>query len=80
MKEQIKKTKAEAAKERISNLWKDKNAMEEASLWSKMFFSWTEPILQYAKDNQLDIKDLGSVRQKDSVEVVLARLEAAWER
>ena len=33
----------------------------------------------YAKDNQLDIKQLGKVRHRDSVEVQLAKLEAAWE-
>ena len=33
----------------------------------------------YAKDNQLDISQLGKVRQRDSIEVQVAKLEAAWE-
>lgn len=69
LKDQHKKVKAEADKERIANLWKDKNAIEEASLFSRIFFSWTEPILQYAKNNQLDIKEMGKVHHSDSVEV-----------
>ena len=78
--EMQKEAKAEADKERLLKMFKDKNPFEHASLWQKMFFKWTEPVLAYAKENQLDIKQLGKVRQTDSVEVQLAKLEAAWER
>jgi len=78
--EEQKKAKAEAAKERMDKRFKGKNPFEEAGLWSKMFFKWTEPVLAFAKDNQLDIRQLGKVRHCDSVEVVHAKLEAAWER
>ena len=79
LKEEQKQAKAEAAKERIKNMWKDKNAFDEAGLWSRMFFNWTEPMLKYAKENQVDVNDLGNVRHADSVEVMLLRLEAHWE-
>lgn len=72
--------KSEADKERLTKLFADRNPFEEAGLLSKLFFNWTEPILGFAKDNQLDIKQLGKVRHSDSIEVQLAKLEAAWER
>lgn len=72
--------RAEANKEKLTKLFQDKNPFENASLWQKMFFKWTEPVIAYSKDNQLDIKMLGKVAHKDSVEVQLAKLEACWER
>jgi ABC-type multidrug transport system fused ATPase/permease subunit len=72
--------KKEADKERFDKLFVGKNPFEHASIWQKMFFNWTAPVLSYAKKNQLDIKQLGKVRHSDSVEVQLAKLEAAWER
>jgi hypothetical protein len=72
--------KSEADKERLAKLFADRNAFDEAGLLSKLFFNWTEPILGFAKDNQLEIKQLGKVRHADSVEVQIAKLEAAWER
>ena len=64
----------------MSRVFADRNPFEEAGWLSKIFFNWTEPVLGYAKTNQLDIKQLGKVRHKDSVEVQIAKLEAAWER
>jgi len=50
-------------------LLKGKNAFEDAGWFNKLFFSWVYPIMMFAKNNQLDIKQLGKVRQRDSVEV-----------
>ena len=46
-----KEAKSDVAKERLTRLLSDKNAFEEAGLFSKLFFNWTEPILDFAKEN-----------------------------
>ena len=43
--------KSEADKERLAKLFADRNPFDDAGLLSKLFFSWTEPILGFAKDN-----------------------------
>ena len=33
----------------MANAFKDKNAFENESLWSKLFFNWVRPVLKHAK-------------------------------
>ena len=55
-----------------------KNAYESASCWSKLFFSWTAPVLDYSKKHQLNIDELGEVRSSHDVKIQQARLVTAW--
>ena len=54
---------------KIKDAFQDKNAYESASCWSKLFFSWTSPILTYSKKHQLNIVELGEVRSSHDVKV-----------
>ena len=62
----------------MKNAFKNKNAFESASCWSKIFFSWTSPVLEYSKKNQLKIEELGKVRPSHDVRIQQARLVTAW--
>jgi len=59
----------EKARQKVRDTFDGKNAYETASCWSKLFFSWTSPILDYSKKNQLSIDDLGSVRTEHDVKI-----------
>ena len=65
-------------KEEMQELYTDKNPVETASWWSRLFFSWTTPVLEYSKKHQLDLNELGKVRPKLDVKVHKAKLEASW--
>lgn len=65
--------------EKMKHAFDKKNAYESASCWSKLFFSWTSPLLKYSKKNQLSIDELGTVRKSHDVKVQHARLVKAWD-
>ena len=62
----------------LRNEYGDKNAYEAASCWSKLLFSWASPVLGYSKKYQLDIEDLGTIRESHDVRVQQGRLVTAW--
>ena len=41
----VKKEAKAREHEKMKNAFRDKNAYESAGLWSKVFFSWTAPVL-----------------------------------
>ena len=55
--------KREIEQEKMSRAFKNKNAYETSSCWSWLLFTWTAPILDYSKKNQLKIEELGSIRK-----------------
>ena len=57
----------EIADEKMDEAFKNRNAYETASCWSWLLFSWTSPILDYSKNNQLKIEQPGKVRKGQDV-------------
>ena len=47
LKEELRQEKAEQSKARFSG----RSLVEEASWWSRCLFSWTYPIIRYARSN-----------------------------
>lgn len=56
-------------KERIDLIFKDKPPLKSASLLSRTLFSWTYPMIRYARSHQLDLNFMGIITEEDSVEV-----------
>ena len=65
--------------ESMKGAYRDENAFEQASWWSRSFFSWTSPVLKNAKQHQIEVDQLGAVRKEHDVRAQQARLEAAWD-
>lgn len=54
------------------------NAVEKAGYFSRLFFSWAKPLLKHAKKYQVNIDELGVVREEDDVRVQKTHLEQKW--
>ena len=68
----------EVDRERVEMTYKGKS-ISQASLWSRALFSWTYPMIRYARGHQLNINLMGEIQDKDKVELQLEKLKLAWE-
>ena len=51
-----------------------------ASWLSKTTYTFVTPLLALSKTKELDADDLPAIPQRDAVECIATRLEAAWEQ
>ncbi|KAM6202279.1 cystic fibrosis transmembrane conductance regulator [Rhynchocyon petersi] len=57
-----------------------RSPLEKASFFSKLFFSWTRPILRKGYRQRLELSDIYYVVSDDSADNLSERLEREWDR
>ncbi|KAM5255990.1 cystic fibrosis transmembrane conductance regulator [Ctenodactylus gundi] len=57
-----------------------KSPLEKASLVSKLFFSWTRPVLSKGYRKRLELSDIYQVSSVDSADNLSEKLEREWDR
>jgi len=67
--QELNKLSKDVDRERIELIYKGKSPLKSASLWSRTLFSWTYPMIRYARSYQLNLSFMGEIEQEDSVEI-----------
>ncbi|MEE6480967.1 hypothetical protein FKM82_012720 [Ascaphus truei] len=57
-----------------------RSPLEKASIFSKIFFSWTKPILRKGYRQRLELSDIYQIPTGDSADNLSERLEREWDR
>ncbi|XP_071468873.1 cystic fibrosis transmembrane conductance regulator isoform X4 [Marmota flaviventris] len=57
-----------------------KSPLEKASVISKLFFSWTRPILRKGYRQRLELSDIYQIPSADSADNLSEKLEREWDR
>ncbi|KAM4748562.1 cystic fibrosis transmembrane conductance regulator [Rhinophrynus dorsalis] len=57
-----------------------RSPLEKASIFSKIFFSWTKPILRKGYRQRLELSDIYQIPTEDSADNLSERLEREWDR
>ncbi|XP_010620199.1 cystic fibrosis transmembrane conductance regulator [Fukomys damarensis] len=57
-----------------------KSPLEKASVVSKLFFSWTRPILRKGYRKRLELSDIYQIPSADSADNLSEKLEREWDR
>ncbi|XP_040267378.1 cystic fibrosis transmembrane conductance regulator isoform X1 [Bufo bufo] len=57
-----------------------RSPLEKANIFSKLFFSWTKPILKKGYKQRLELSDIYQISTADSADNLSERLEREWDR
>uniref|UniRef100_A0A8D1L0R4 Cystic fibrosis transmembrane conductance regulator n=2 Tax=Sus scrofa TaxID=9823 RepID=A0A8D1L0R4_PIG len=57
-----------------------RSPLEKASIFSKLFFSWTRPILRKGYRQRLELSDIYHISSSDSADNLSEKLEREWDR
>nr|Q2QLH0.1 RecName: Full=Cystic fibrosis transmembrane conductance regulator; Short=CFTR; AltName: Full=ATP-binding cassette sub-family C member 7; AltName: Full=Channel conductance-controlling ATPase; AltName: Full=cAMP-dependent chloride channel [Otolemur garnettii]ABA90408.1 cystic fibrosis transmembrane conductance regulator, ATP-binding cassette (sub-family C, member 7) [Otolemur garnettii] len=57
-----------------------RSPLEKASVFSKLFFSWTRPILRKGYRQRLELSDIYQIPSADSADNLSEKLEREWDR
>ncbi|KAG9490170.1 hypothetical protein GDO78_005841 [Eleutherodactylus coqui] len=57
-----------------------RSPLEKANIFSKLFFSWTKPILKKGYRQRLELSDIYQIPTGDSADNLSERLEREWDR
>ncbi|XP_063783292.1 cystic fibrosis transmembrane conductance regulator [Pseudophryne corroboree] len=57
-----------------------RSPLEKANIFSKIFFSWTKPILKKGYRQRLELSDIYQIPTEDSADNLSERLEREWDR
>ncbi|XP_040199694.1 LOW QUALITY PROTEIN: cystic fibrosis transmembrane conductance regulator [Rana temporaria] len=57
-----------------------RSPLEKANIFSKLFFSWTKPILKKGYRQRLELSDIYQISTADSADNLSERLEKEWDR
>ncbi|XP_019510308.1 PREDICTED: cystic fibrosis transmembrane conductance regulator [Hipposideros armiger] len=57
-----------------------RSPLEKASVFSKVFFSWTTPILKKGYRQRLELSDIYQIPSADSADNLSEKLEREWDR
>ncbi|XP_075065076.1 cystic fibrosis transmembrane conductance regulator isoform X2 [Mixophyes fleayi] len=57
-----------------------RSPLEKANIFSKIFFSWTKPILRKGYRQRLELSDIYQIPAEDSADNLSERLEREWDR
>ncbi|XP_077329075.1 cystic fibrosis transmembrane conductance regulator [Lithobates pipiens] len=57
-----------------------RSPLEKANIFSKLFFSWTKPILKKGYRQRLELSDIYQISTADSADNLSERLEREWDR
>ncbi|KAG8577538.1 hypothetical protein GDO81_010214 [Engystomops pustulosus] len=57
-----------------------RSPLEKANIFSKLFFSWTKPILKKGYRQRLELSDIYQIATGDSADNLSERLEREWDR
>ncbi|XP_053320416.1 cystic fibrosis transmembrane conductance regulator [Spea bombifrons] len=57
-----------------------RSPLEKANILSKIFFSWTKPILRKGYRQRLELSDIYQIPSEDSADNLSERLEREWDR
>ncbi|XP_018429475.1 PREDICTED: cystic fibrosis transmembrane conductance regulator [Nanorana parkeri] len=57
-----------------------RSPLEKANIFSKLFFSWTKPILRKGYRQRLELSDIYQIATEDSADNLSERLEREWDR
>ncbi|CDW86515.1 atp-binding cassette superfamily [Stylonychia lemnae] len=52
--------------------------IKEMGIWNKLFFSWANGLISFAKKNQIHINQMGKIKDQDRVELQYNKLKKSW--
>ena len=57
---------------------RDACILDESSYLERFFFTWSFPFIQMAKNQKVEMKDLGSLREIDDIEIKLNEMKKQY--